>query len=76
MEQYRISPSIISEHLSSLYCPNSTNPLSDVPSAVKAKLTRLFNKRHEEERLAKIKGKGKQKAEQHVKFDPLMEEPE
>jgi hypothetical protein len=49
--------------------------LLDISSTVKAKLTRLFNKRHEEERLAKVTGKakGKMKAEKHIKFDPLME---
>jgi hypothetical protein len=64
---------MITEHLTSLYYTTSTdkNPWTEVPSAVKGKLTRIYNKRHED---SKIKAATKSKAVvEHVKFDPLME---
>ena len=79
MEQYRIGPAMVGEHLISLYyTPFSPNPLADVPAAAKGKLTRLYNKRHEEAKLAKAKAKGKggnKEQQKHMKFDPVMEEP-
>jgi hypothetical protein len=43
-----------------------------VPPQVKAKLTRLFNKRHEDFKLKAVKNvKGKS---EHIKFNPLLEE--
>ena len=47
---------VVNEHLSSLYyldksSNNSVNPLSDIPSTVKGKLTRMFNKRHGDTKL-------------------------
>jgi hypothetical protein len=73
MEQYNITPAMIGDHLSSLYySPGEKNPLGDVPSSVKGKLTRLYNKRHEDSKMKQItKGKGKV---EHTKFDPPMEE--
>jgi hypothetical protein len=53
---------MINEHLASLYYNdkvNPSNPLSDIPSNVKGKLTRLFNKRHED---AKMKQSTKPKS--------------
>jgi hypothetical protein len=75
MEQYNITPAIISDHLSSLYfSPDKPNPLAEVPSAVKGKLTRLFNKRHEDSKLKQAtKSKGNVL---NIKFNPLMEEME
>jgi hypothetical protein len=62
MEQYRISPPMITDHLTSLYfSADKSQPLAEIPSSVKAKLTRLFNKRHEEARLVKQSGKNKGK---------------
>jgi hypothetical protein len=75
MEQYNITPAMIADHLATLHFTTSTdkyNPLNDIPSAVKGKLTKLFNKRHEDSKMKQaVKGKGKA---EHVKFDPLMEE--
>lgn len=62
METYSITPAIINEHLASLYySSDKTNPLTDVPSTIKGKLTRLFNKRHEDAKLKNITTKGKLK---------------
>ena len=48
MEQYRISPLLISEHLCALYNTGGLpNPLSELPAGPKGKVTRLYNKRHE-----------------------------
>lgn len=72
IEKYNITPAMIIEHLASLYYTASTdkNPWVEIPSAVKGKLTRLYNKRHED---SKIKGVNKIKATvEHVKFDPMM----
>ena len=77
MEQYRIPPAMVGEHLLALYyTPLSSNPLADVPAATKGKLTRLYNKRHEEAKLAKAKAKskgGSKEQQKHIKYDPLME---
>lgn len=57
MEGYRISPMVVNEHLASLFyidkSPNNpvVNPLADIPSTVKGKLTRMFNKRHGDAKL-------------------------
>lgn len=73
MEHYNITPAMIGDHLTSLNFTTSTDkshPLADIPSTVKGKLTRLFNKRHED---SKMKATNKVKAKNdHVKFDPLM----
>ena len=60
MEEYRITPAMINDHLASLYYTqkDKQSPLADIPSNVKAKLTRLFNKRHED---AKLKQNAKTK---------------
>lgn len=63
---------MINEHLTSLYFSTSTdkNPWAEVPSTVKGKLTRLYNKRHEDSKLkATTKSKG---VTEELKFDPLM----
>ena len=56
MEQYNITPAIITDHLNSLYYTtgNDKNPLTEVPSAMKAKLTRLYNKRHEDSKMKQV----------------------
>ena len=47
MEQYRISPPLISEHLCALYYTGGLpNPLAELPAGPKGKVTRLYNKRH------------------------------
>ena len=49
----------------------SNNPLAEISSQTKAKLTRLFNKRHEDNKLKQAKAiKGKN---EHVKYDPVLE---
>lgn len=48
--------------------------MQTIPTATKTKLTKLFNKRHEDSKL-KQTNKAKSKVE-HFKFDPLMEEVE
>ena len=55
MEQYRITPTILTENLTILTSLSAKQcPLPNVPPNLKAKLTRSFNKRHED---AKLKGK-------------------
>lgn len=56
MEGYRITPMVVNEHLASLFYVdksnnNSVNPLSEIPSTIKGKLTRMFNKRHGDAKL-------------------------
>jgi hypothetical protein len=73
MEIYNINPTILNEHLISLqFNPSKSNLLAGVETATKSKLTRLYNKRHEEAKLKAAKGP-KAKVE-HVKFDPVLEE--
>lgn len=63
MQTYNITPAIISEHLTSLnQGTEKTNPMASIPTAIKTKLTKAFNKRHEDARLkqgskANMKGK-------------------
>jgi hypothetical protein len=72
MELYHFSPLILNEHLASLqFDLDKVNPLSGISSQVKAKLTRLFNKRHEDAKLKKQKTI-KAKTE-HIKFNPVLE---
>lgn len=72
MEQYNITPAILNEHLISLTSfGGKDHPLSNVPSQIKTKLTKAFNKRHEEAKL-KQKQKGKKVDVTHIKFDPVM----
>ena len=74
METYSITPTILSEHLASMpYSVDKTNPLAAVSSQTKAKLTRLFNKRHEDAKLSKQQSKGVKGKSEHVKFNPVME---
>ena len=71
METYRLTPALLNEHLPVLNTlENRTALLSSIPAATKAKLTRLFNKRHEEAKLKKKKGKTV--TEEHLKFDPVL----
>jgi hypothetical protein len=75
MEEYRLTPAILNEHLITLVTlGQKTTPLATVPPATKAKLTKLFNKRHEDARLKQQKGKNQ--SVHLVKFDPVLEEPE
>lgn len=47
MESYRLTPASLNENLASLsLAEDKSSPLNAVPSQAKAKLTRLFNKRH------------------------------
>lgn len=64
----------MNEHLATLtMTENKENPLSSIPSQTKAKLTRLFNKRHEDAKLKQQKTK--KGNEQHAaKYDPVLEE--
>jgi hypothetical protein len=66
---------ILNEHLVSLqFSTNKNNPLSEIASQTKAKLTRLFNKRHED---SKLKGKKAIKPkEDHMKFNEVLGEAE
>jgi hypothetical protein len=49
----------------------ANNPLAEINGQTKAKLTRLFNKRHEDNKLKQTKAvKGKT---EHVKYDPVLE---
>ena len=76
MEQYRLTPLALQEHLTSIQTTgDKSSALSDVPPAVKAKLTRLYNRRHEDVKLKAQKG-GKAKGEQMAKFNPVLEEVE
>ena len=73
MEGYRLTPLILNEHLSSLTALSSkTSPLAAIPPAIKAKLTRLFNKRHEDAKL--MKKTGKAATQEHAKFNTVLEE--
>ena len=73
MELYRLNPTILSEHLVSLGSLDSKNsPLLSIPGPTKAKLTRTFNKRHEEAKLKGKKGK-KGPSNDHQKYDPVLE---
>jgi hypothetical protein len=71
MEYYSISPAILNDHLATLVtASDKSNPLGAIPTAVKSKLTRLFNKLHEDSKLKqqKIKKGG----EKHAKFNPVL----
>lgn len=52
------------------YIPEKSNPLAAIPGSTKAKLTKLFNKRHEDNKLKQTKAaKGKN---EHIKYDPVL----
>lgn len=78
MDYYNLTPAVINEHLATLAnAPDKTNPLTSLASNVKSKLTRLFNKFHEETKLKQQKGKrGGAGGEKHIKIDPVLEEAE
>ena len=62
MEEYNIDPKFFNEDLATLqFNPKKENLLSEIPTAVKGKLTKEYNKRHQDS-MAKKKGKGKGKA--------------
>ena len=71
MEQYHFSPLVLNEHLAALqFNLDKINPLSEISAQIKTKLTRLFNKRHDDAKLKKEKA-AKVKA-QHIKFNPVL----
>ncbi len=71
MELYNLSPASINEHLPSIVMtPDKTNPFGLIPSQTKAKLTRLFNKRHEDAKLKQLKSK--KSVVEHLKFNPVL----
>lgn len=70
MEQYHFGPEVLYEHLVGLQF-GKDNPLASVNFAMKSKLTRLFNRRHEDAKLMKTKA-AKLKTE-HIKFNPVLE---
>lgn len=74
MEIYNLNPTLLNENLAGVqFNPNKEGVLTDIPTNIKAKLTRTYNKRHE---ATKIKGgaKGKDKVQaDHAKFDPELE---
>jgi hypothetical protein len=72
MENYNITPAIISDHLSSLNFTNDkSNILSSISPAIKSKLTRSYNKRHEDTKLEQQNNKAKVKVD-HIKYDPVL----
>ena len=73
MELYRISPELITENLVPMTSFKIDSPFASISGSVKAKLTRAFNKRHED---AKLKGKKVKKGTtmEHLKFNPILEE--
>jgi hypothetical protein len=47
------------------------NPLASVSPATKSQLTRLFNRRHEEAKLTKVKAI--KMKDEHIKFNSVLE---
>ena len=75
MEDYNITPATLNQHLVSMMYTGgdkNTNPMADISSGIKGKLTRTFNKRHEDAKL-RAQAKGPKAKVQHIKYDPLME---
>ena len=71
MEMYRITPNLLTENLVPMTSFKTDSPFTSVSTSVKAKLTRAYNKRHED---AKLKGKKLKKGTtfEHLKFDPVL----
>ena len=72
MDFYEISPTHLTEHLQCLQLGERQNIMKDVPAAIKAKLTRTYNKFHQTTKFKKQKGKVA--AESMSKFDPVLGE--
>jgi hypothetical protein len=75
METYNLSPATMNEVLLEVqYNPQKNALLPDVTSSTKSKLTKAFNRRHEE---ARMKGKAKKVAvpvAEHLKYNEVLEE--
>lgn len=71
MDYYHISPTVISEHLQSLQLGDRQNLMKDISASTKAKLTKAYNRYHEN---TKFKKKKTKTAEDFNKYDPVLEE--
>lgn len=71
MDYYHISPTIITEHLQSLQLGDRQSLMKDISASTKAKLTRAYNKYHEN---TKFKKKKTITTEDFSKYDPVLGE--
>ena len=75
MEIYHLNPTLMSENLERLvYNPKGINFMSDIPAPVKGKLTREYNKRHEQTKMKIAKAKKAAGEVNHFKFHPELED--